>query len=87
MAVGLAGPEASEHRHQQVGLEQRQSRFDSAELARNDGGSRGKSFRSKSTRYGSELAGLLRGGFTRGCPFKQSRFFLSTSKMASSSGL
>ena len=83
MAVGLAGPKASQHRHQQVGLEQRQSGFSLS-------GGRAQSNESNCIngidRWDERVVNIL-DRRERLRALQRGRFFLNTSRIASSSGL
>ena len=76
MAVGLARPKASQHRHQQVGLEQRQRGFCLRSL-------RVKS--NRTNRWDWRALSFLDRG--QGLGALQGRRFFNTSRIASSSGL
>ena len=86
MAVGFARPEPRQHRHQQIGLEERQRGGDFVGLAWHGGSSGRRRLGIHRAGPGAWLAGpLLERRYGAGV-FRQGLFFWSVSKMASSSG-
>ena len=77
MAVGFAGPEPPKHRHQQVGLEQRQRALGFLGLAWSGGSTGSHRLGSNRTGHGDGPAGLLLGRRYGVYGFKRWRFFLT----------
>lgn len=75
MAVGFASPEPPKHRHQQVGLEQRQRGFDFVGLAWKGGSAGSHILGSDYASRGDWSASQLLGRRSRVCVFKRGSFF------------